>query len=978
LCVEAESRHSSGDHLPTIWNSIKGVFSGTIVLFGLKSDKVKINILEDVSGIIKPCRLTLLLGPPGCGKSTLLRALAGQLDKSLKVTGDISYNGYRLDEFVPEKTAAYVSQYDLHIPDMTVRETLDFSAWCQGVGSRAEILKEVNKREKVAGIIPDRDIDLYMKIMGLDICADTMVGDAMRRGISGGQKKRLTTAEMIVGPAKAFFMDEISNGLDSSTTYRIIKCFQQHANINECTMLISLLQPTPEVFDLFDDLILMAEGKIIYHGPRNEARNFFDECGFRCPERKGMADFLQEVFSRKDQSKYWSGTDESYSYISSHQLSSMFKKYQKQKILEEPSVPQISKLDKESLSFNKYSLPILELFKACGAREALLIKRTMSVYAFKTAQLSIIAVITMSVFFRTHMTTDLTHANYYMGALFFYQFLILSLLHQSASSSYRFIASYAQTHILSFFYQFVSLELFLVFGGFVLPKPSMPGWLSWGFWTSPLTYAQITMAINEFLAPRWQQETLQNNTIGNQILIDHGLYYSWYFYWISVGALLGYIIVFYIAFGVALAYRTQAYHGSMPRKCFTNGQEEEANIQTESDDHTNMFQKAKIAMPTMQLALTFRNLNYHVDTPPEMLKQGYPARLQLLNNVTGVFRPGVLSALMGVSGAGKTTLLDVLAGRKTGGYIEGDIRIGGYPKVQETFVRILGYCEQVDIHSPQLTVEESVAYSAWLRLPSKVDKETRSEFVDEVLKTVELDEIKDALVGRPGMDGLSLEQRKRLTVAVELVSNPSVILMDEPTTGLDARSAAIVIRAVKNISETGRTVVCTIHQPSTDVFEAFDEVYNGTSYYYEEIGKIMLLQKYTFKFKLKTPYTGWSDTDHNFLSIEKSTLEELTFLHFLQAAIEIPYVFIQALLYTLITYPTVGYYWTAYKFLWFFYTIFCSVLSYVYVGLLFVSVTPNVQVASILVSFFNTMQALFSGFILPAPVSVVLHSVSQA
>jgi len=99
------------------------------------------------------------------------------------------------------------------------------------------------------------------------------------------------------------------------------------------------------------------------------------------------------------------------------------------------------------------------------------------------------------------------------------------------------------------------------------------------------------------------------------------------------------------------------------------------------------------------------------------------------------------------------------------------------------------------------------------------------EFVDEVLKTVELDDIKDALVGRPGINGLSLEQRKRLTVAIELVSNPSVILMDEPTTGLDARSAAIVMRAVKNISETGRTVVCTIHQPSTEIFEAFDEVF---------------------------------------------------------------------------------------------------------------------------------------------------------
>ncbi|OQU91494.1 hypothetical protein SORBI_3001G190700 [Sorghum bicolor] len=837
-----------------------------------------------------------------------------------QATGDISYNGYGLDEFAPEKTAAYISQYDLHIPEMTVRETLDFSARCQCVGTRDEILDEVNKREKMAGIIRGHDIhmkatsigasekklhtDNILKIMGLDICADTMVGDAMRRGISGGEKRRLTTAELIIGPAKAFFMDEISNGLDSSTTFRIIKCFQQLANINECTMLISLLQPTPEIFDLFDDLILMAEGKIIYHGPRNEAHIFFEESGFRCPERKGMADFLQEVLHKKDQRKYWSGTEESYRYVSPHQLSSMFKKYQKLTKLENPSVAQKIKMGKESLSFNNYSLSTLELFKACGARETLLIKRSMPFYAFKTVQLSIVAVITMSVFYRTHMTTDLTHANYYMGALFysiliimlngtpeismqiarlpsfykqrgyhfypswayaipasilkvpfslsdslvwicityygigytctasrlFYQFLILCLLHQSVTSLYRFIASHAQTHILSFLYHFMSVALLQLFGGFILPKSSMPGWLSWGFWVSPLSYAQISIAINEFLAPKWQKETMQNKTVGNQILINHSLDYSWEFYWISVGVLLGYTFFFYIAFGLALAYRKpiqfQAYRGNMPRKCSTNGQEEEINIKKESDDHANNVpQKAKMAMPTMQLALTFCNLNYYVDTPPEMLKQGCTTRrLQLLNNVNGAFRPGVLSALMGVSGAGKTTLLDVLAGRKTGGYIEGDIRIGGYPKVQETFVRILGYCEQVDIHSPQLTVEESVTYSAWLRLPSKVNEKTRSEFVDEVLKTVELDEIKYTLVGRPGMDGLSLEQRKRLTVAVELVSNPSVILMDEPTTGLDARSAAIVIRAVKNISETGRTVVCTIHQPSTEIFEAFDEL----------------------------------------------------------------------------------------------------------------------------------------------------------
>ena len=110
-----------------------------------------------------------------------------------------------------------------------------------------------------------------------------------------------------------------------------------------------------------------------------------------------------------------------------------------------------------------------------------------------------------------------------------------------------------------------------------------------------------------------------------------------------------------------------------------------------------------------------------------MIENGFnEKKLELLRDITGAFRPGVLTALMGVSGAGKTTLMDVLSGRKTGGTIEGDIRISGYPKVQKTFARISGYCEQTDIHSPHVTVEESVMYSAWLRLPPETDPQTKS------------------------------------------------------------------------------------------------------------------------------------------------------------------------------------------------------------------------------------------------------------
>jgi ABC-type multidrug transport system ATPase subunit len=100
---------------------------------------------------------------------------------------------------------------------------------------------------------------------------------------------------MIVGPSKALFMDEISTGLDSSTTFQIVSCLQQLAHLSESTILVSLLQPAPETYELFDEIILMAEGKIVYHGSMSCIMSFFESCGFKCPERKGAADFLQEV-----------------------------------------------------------------------------------------------------------------------------------------------------------------------------------------------------------------------------------------------------------------------------------------------------------------------------------------------------------------------------------------------------------------------------------------------------------------------------------------------------------------------------------------------------------------------------------------------------------------------------------------------------------------------------------------------------------
>ncbi|GIL86027.1 hypothetical protein Vretifemale_14307 [Volvox reticuliferus] len=216
-------------------------------------------------------------------------------------------------------------------------------------------------------------------------------------------------------------------------------------------------------------------------------------------------------------------------------------------------------------------------------------------------------------------------------------------------------------------------------------------------------------------------------------------------------------------------------------------------------------------------------------------------RLQLLSGITGYNEPGVLLALMGGSGAGKTTLMDVIAGRKTIGEIGGTITVNGHQADPRAWSRVMGYVEQFDIHSPGQTVEEALQFSARLRLPRSLSDSQVRAYVEEVLEIVDLLPLMGALVGSPGASGLSVEARKRLTIAVELVANPSCIFLDEPTSGLDARAAAIVMRAVRNVACNGRTVMVTIHQPSIEIFESFDDLLliqrGGLTTYFGPLGR---------------------------------------------------------------------------------------------------------------------------------------------
>ncbi|KAL3338255.1 hypothetical protein AABB24_030415 [Solanum stoloniferum] len=838
--------------------------------------------------------MTLLLGPPGGGKTTLLKALAAVPDKDLRVSGKVSYCGHELSDFIPQRTCAYISQHDLHHGEMTVRETLDFAGRSLGVGTRYELLKELSRREKELGIKPDPEIDAFMKatavagqesslvtdyvlkILGLDTCADIMVGDQMRRGISGGQKKRLTTGEMLVGPAKVFFMDEISTGLDSSTTFQIVKYMRQMVHIMDVTMIISLLQPPPETFELFDDIILLSEGHIVYQGPRENVLEFFESVGFKCPERKGIADFLQEVTSLKDQEQYWFRKKQPYRFITVAEFEEHFSNFHVgRELFDELEVAyDKSKAHPAALFTERYGISNMELFKACFSREWLLMKRNSFLYMFKTFQIIIMAIIAFTVFSRTEMKVgQIADGNKFCGALFlclinvmfngtaelaltlfrlpvffkqrdslfypawafalpiwllriplsfmesliwivltyytigfapaasrfFRQFLVFFALHQMTLSLIRFIAAIGRTLVVANTIGTFTLLIVFVLGGFIVAKDDLGPWIKWGYYVSPMSYAQNAIAINEFLDKRWSTSNndtyFSEETVGKVILKSRSMYLDEYMFWICVIALFAFSFLFNFCFILALTYMNPSADSKSVTmdddKSKTNEQgnrNPKESTEKSSASTIAMFEgidmdvrnnkkagkKRGMVLPFQPLSLAFNHVNYYVVMPAEMKAKGTEETcLQLLRNVSGAFRPGVLTALVGVSGAGKTTLMDVLAGRKTGGYTDGSIIISGYPKNQSTFARISGYCEQNDIHSPHVTVYESLIYSAWLRLSPDIREETRKVFTPIISSLGP--QIVPAYVSKPcshfwSQVRIKKESHDRLTASVKLVN----------------------------------------------------------------------------------------------------------------------------------------------------------------------------------------------------------------
>lgn len=407
-------------------------------------------------------------------------------------------------------------------------------------------------------------------------------------------------------------------------------------------------------------------------------------------------------------------------------------------------------------------------------------------------------------------------------------------------------------------YSVLVLNIMVVYAGYVLSKTQMLAsipWFGWIQFVNPIQFAFEAVMANEFfdqaitcspgsIVPEgamYTTEAYQTCTLPGSIpgsltvqganYISTSFAYSRSHLWRNLGIVIGYTLFYIVVAAVAseLFLFVPAGASLLQFKKITK----ETKQATEDKEHESEPSSGESGvmkdLVKSESIFTFKELCYTVDTDG--------GKKQLLDHVYGYSKPGEVVALMGSSGAGKTTLLNTLSQRNNNtGLVEGSMLVDGKP-LGAAFARGTGFVEQQDLHDETATIREAFEFSAILRQPSDVSKEEKLDYVGKVLDLLELKHLQDCIINT-----LDVEQKKRLTIGVELCAKPKLLLfLDEPTSGLDSQSAFNIVRFLRRLASAGQAIICTIHQPSSELFLEFDRVLalnpGGKTFYFGEVGK---------------------------------------------------------------------------------------------------------------------------------------------
>ena len=268
--------------------------AGTLVrrVLGMER-KRKIQILRDFDGLVRSGEMLIVLGRPGSGCTTFLKTLAGETHGFyLEPETNIHYQGIPREVMTKNfrGEVIYQAEVDHHFAQLSVGDTLSFAARARAPRNRLEGVT----REQWA----DHMRDVTMAVLGLSHTINTRVGDQFVRGVSGGERKRVSIAEMILSGAPIQCWDNSTRGLDSANALEFVRTLRNGAEASGSTAIVAIYQAPQAAYDIFDKVVLLYEGRQIYFGRTTEAKEFFLELGYDCPRRQTTADFLTSQIGR--------------------------------------------------------------------------------------------------------------------------------------------------------------------------------------------------------------------------------------------------------------------------------------------------------------------------------------------------------------------------------------------------------------------------------------------------------------------------------------------------------------------------------------------------------------------------------------------------------------------------------------------------------------------------------------------------------
>ncbi|KAG8839536.1 hypothetical protein FRC18_010315 [Serendipita sp. 400] len=829
-----------------------------------------------------------IIGGSGSGKSTLLSAIVGRLANLPVRSGELSFaptslttgNFKTLNARQMKEKIGFVPQNDYLLPNLTVRETLDYAA-------SLRLPASIDKPTKL------RIVDQVLGELSLTDAADTVVGGfgGLRKGISGGERRRLSIACILVSLPSVIILDEPTSGLDAFTAYQLLLTLSELAKRNR-TVILSLHQPRSDAFNLFTRLLVLSKGSVVYSGLTKKCLPWFSRLGLDPEQGVNPLDFLIDISSmevgdesKRDASKSrverlvnaWRDDGEGYSTEknirwsrriskdiqkgpseqATHNttLKLLFMAQEGDPSLRRPGIiSQTSTLTSRSNknTLRNYGQTLGYSFQAIVIGVMLgvsyyrlgesptdiqslktLCFQYMAAYFYLTNVYSIYRYCNELVVFDRERQDHLYKVlpwlisevlsnlsiNVFFPSLFavIVYFMIGLRTSPLAQSLFILIAECILVQLGSIGFSLVSASMvrefasaslmangisifFFLSAGYSILKP--PVYVNWIKYISVYWYGFRITAISQFKGRVFACENVPrdsvaaNQCIGDQVLI--GLRINpkeplWRYF----VPLLCVVIGLYALGGALLAFWKPGGVKHAAKLGSRNGKE--ALPESDMD-----IIRQRVDVEVKGLGLSWKRPGFL------FLKR---QQKRIIDNVTFQCPSGQITAIIGPSGAGKSSILQLLAARDmNAGPLShfqkiGLILINGRPLSVDNRDTVSFVEQEDEYHLPALTVRETLRYAAILRLPQTMSKRNKLARVEEVLGMLGLEDCADTLVGGPLLKGISGGEKRRLSLAIEMLNDPSVLIVDEVTSGLDAATANNVMRGLKSIAESGRTVI---------------------------------------------------------------------------------------------------------------------------------------------------------------------------